>query len=670
MRACAMLAVSCLFAVVSGAAYAENAGVCSARPDATACDLFESGGFFVGCNYWAKHAGVYMWSQWRPDVVDAELAALAKHGVTVMRVFPLWSDFQPLTGDCNAGGVYRSFRFRDNRPLPNPDGVDPVMMDRFRQFCDMAAKRKIRLIVGIVTGWMSGRQFVPAVFEEKNVLTDPAAVMWQTRFVKHFVRATKDHPAIAAWDYGNECNCLATAGTRQADLYNWMDHVGMAIRSEDATRPIVSGMHGLSTREDDVAPIRLNAELSDVLCTHPYQFYVRGCGKEAFNTMRTELHPTAESLLYRDLGGKPCFVEELGNLGTSTVSDERTAAGLRAAMFSMWANDLKGCLWWCNADQEGLDFPPYTLTPCERELGMLRQDLTPKPVMLEMQAFQSFRASLPFRKLPAARTDAVIVVPEKEAGWVSGFGAYLLCRQAGLNPSFAGAEHDLPESKLYVVVSAEADTAYTFPAQKRLYAKANEGATVLLLYSGSMRFTLLREHAGVKIDYCSLSPCERTFALPRAPDRKLTVADATTCRLLDGEAEVLARTTEGEPAFTRFACGKGQILVCNAPIDRQTVARSDTVTGPAIRPYYLVLRETARLADVHGVVAKGDCPYVGLTEHPMGDGSTVVVAINFEPRAVTCPISVAGGLGRVWRGDVTADRIVLPPNEAAVWEVR
>ena len=26
-------------------------------------DIFTDGEFFVGCNYWAKNAGMYMWSQ-------------------------------------------------------------------------------------------------------------------------------------------------------------------------------------------------------------------------------------------------------------------------------------------------------------------------------------------------------------------------------------------------------------------------------------------------------------------------------------------------------------------------------------------------------------------------------------------------------------------------------
>ena len=635
-----------------------------------AADIFGEGGFFVGCNYWARNAGMYMWSQWDQDVVEKEVAALAANGVTVMRVFPLWSDFQPLTGDCEGGGAYRSFRFRDNRPLPNDAGVDPEMIGRFRAFCDIARRNGISLIVGIVTGWMSGRQFVPPVFEEKNVLSDPEAVMWQTRFVKHFVRELRDHPAIAAWDYGNECNCMGGMGDgKQAMFYNWMDHIGMAIRSQDATRPVVSGMHGLSTCDRAGQPIRLNAELSDVLCTHPYQFFVSGCGREAFNTMRTELHPTAESLLYRDIGGKPCFVEEIGNMGTSCVSEERTAAGMRITMFSAWANDLKGCLWWCNSDQESLDFPPYALTPDERELGMLRGDLSPKPVMQEMKSFQEFRASLPFRRLPKAKVDAVIVVPEKDPGWEAGFGAYLLARQAGINPRFAGAEHELPDSGLYVVCSPESGESYTWPAQKRIWEKARGGATVLVLYSGSARFTHLEANAGLKVDYCTLSPCERRFTLASSPERTIEAREERTCRLVPAGAEVLAATADGETVLSRFRNGRGAVLLCNASIDRQAIARADAFTGERVAPYYLVLREAARAAGLRHKVEKGDCPWVGITEHPAEGGSTIVMAINFEPRDMRCPVAVDGRLGRVWRGEVGGGEIRLRPNEAALFEV-
>ena len=110
--------------------------------------------------------------------------------------------------------------------------------------------------------------------------------------------------------------------------------------------------------------------------------------------------------------------------------------------------------------------------------------------------------------------------------------------------------------------------------------------------------------------------------------------------------------------------------MCNAPIDRQSIARTDVFTGENIQPYYLVLREAAKIAGVKTVVEKGDCPWVGFTEHPAADGSTIVMAINFEPRAMECPVKINGKLGRVWRGDVKADKVFLAPNEVALFEVK
>ena len=35
--------------------------------------LTQEGSFTVGCNYWASHAGTAMWTDWRPEVVEADL---------------------------------------------------------------------------------------------------------------------------------------------------------------------------------------------------------------------------------------------------------------------------------------------------------------------------------------------------------------------------------------------------------------------------------------------------------------------------------------------------------------------------------------------------------------------------------------------------------------------
>jgi len=210
---------------------------------------------------------------------------------------------------------------------------------------------------------------------------------------------------------------------------------------------------------------------------------------------------------------------------------------------------------------------------------------------------------------------------------------------------------------------------YSYPAQKRFYEKARQGATVLLIYSGAMRFTQLHENAGVKVDFCTRSPCTRTFSLNSHLNRPMAVADEETCHLLAGDSQVLAVSTEGEPILTSHQSGKGRLLVCNAPIDYQAIERTDVFTGKAIMPYYLVLAEAARTAGIVGAVRRGDCPLVGITEHPAGENRTIVMAVNYEPRPLHCPISLSGRLGRIWRGAVASDGIDLAPNEAALFEI-
>ena len=630
------------------------------------CDLFGQGGFFIGCNYWAKHAGMYMWRDWRPEAVEKEVAALAKNGVEVMRVFPLWNDFQPLTR-VHTYGNESACLLQNNGPLSNSAGVDEEMMRRFRFFCDVAQRNGVRLIVGLVTGWMSGRMFQPPAFDERNALTDPEAVMWETRFVSYFVEKMKDHPAIAAWDFGNECNCMGSATTAQ--FYNWMYAIGAAIRLADPTRPVVSGLHGMSTVPTEKSTIRLVGELSDILTTHPYSFYVPGCATDPLGTMRPILHPVAESLLFRDLGGKPCFIEEIGSIGTSCNSEDRAASSMRATMFGAWANDLKGFLWWCNADQEDLRFPPYDWTAYERELGMMRQDMTPKPIMREMKAFEDFRRSLPFKALPPRLTDCVIVVPERSPGWVCGFGAYLLAVQAGLHPTFAGAEHELPDVPFYVVCSADSVESFTYTAQCRIFDKARSGANVLVLYGSQSRFTRLAERTGLAADYGTKSPIDRRFSFPDAPERTISCRDSWTCRLVEKGCEVVSRTTDGEPAFTVFPLGKGKVMVCNSPIDREAITRTDAFTGKALMPYYLVLARARKIDGIRHRIEKGDCPRVVLSEHPTADGRTIVVAVNCESADIACPVAINGRLGRIWRGEVSADMLKIAANDVAVFEI-
>ncbi len=267
--------------------------------------------------------------------------------------------------------------------------------------------------MGLITGWMSGRLHVPPALERRNVLTDPVAIQWQVRFVRAFVRRFREHAAILAWDLGNECNCMAEAGTREA-AWAWAWAIAAAARVEDPSRPVVSGMHGLLP--DERAPWRIQdqGELTDVLTTHPYPFFTPHCDQDPVTSIRTILHSTAESRLYADIGGRPCLAEETGTLGPMVASDTASARFLRAALFSLWAHDCHGLLWWCAFDQDHLAHAPYEWHAYERELGLFRADGTARPVVKELGAFRRFLDSLPYSRLPPRLTQAVCILSRSE----------------------------------------------------------------------------------------------------------------------------------------------------------------------------------------------------------------------------------------------------------------
>ena len=164
--------------------------------------------YMLGCNYWGSKYGTDMWKHWDEPSVREDLQLLAKYGVTHMRVFPNWRDFQPIYLLQNWRGGLWDYRFAEDKKIDNEFALDMESIGHFRTFCRMAQENGISLVVAIMTGWMSGRLYAPPALERLNHITDAESLMWQSRFVRGFVRCLKEEPAIVAWDLGNECNCL------------------------------------------------------------------------------------------------------------------------------------------------------------------------------------------------------------------------------------------------------------------------------------------------------------------------------------------------------------------------------------------------------------------------------------------------------------------------------
>ncbi len=580
--------------------------------------LTEPGRFVIGCNYWASHAGTNMWSDWQPEVVTEDLRRLADHGLQALRVFPLWPNFQPIQLLRGGGGEPREVRLGE-QPLPDDAegqaGISPLMMERFQTFADLAEAAGLKLIVGLLTGWMSGRLYVPPALAGLNVLADPFALMWETRFVRAFVRRFKSHPAVLAWDLGNECNVMAPATAPAA--YAWVSAVTNAIRVEDPTRPVVSGMHGSL----DTFTTPMLGELTDLLTTHPYPVWTEHCDQDPVNTIRAVLHAAAESRLYADTSGKPCLAEEVGTLGPMLASDRVAADFARASLFSLWAHDCHGLLWWCAFDQGHLEHAPYDWNACERELGLMKlggaeNRYIARPVLKEMQAFRRFLEGLPIAALPPRRPEAVCILPADQDRWGAAYSAFVLATQAGFDLEFQYGEQPLKPSRLYLVPSARGINVISRRRWLALLEQVRQGAALYLslddaLLSGFRELFGLEVQARMKrseparlvIDGLGELQMETAFRLDLRPDG----------------AEVLGREPDGNPAFTCFSYGQGKVYFLSVPIELALARTPGGFHGPRAQPFWEIYRRVAE--DVlAGRAVRKNHPLLGLTEHPLDEG--------------------------------------------------
>lgn len=621
--------------------------------------------FFVGANYWASHAGTNMWSNWNEAVVGEDFRILAECGIRVLRVFPLWSDFQPLRKHETCSSRFMEMRMGEEPlpdTLPGKYGVDPVMLGRFRKMCELAEKYGIQLIVGLITGWMSGRMHKPQAFYNVNILTDPEAIKWQVRFVRAFVREFRGTPVIKAWDLGNECNCM-DKWTSSAELWNWCHAISAGIRLEDPDLPVISGMDGLSVYDNGTrcVPVADQAELTDILCSHPYPLYTPHSQVDPVNTIRNAFHAAAETVLYADVGGKPAFVEEAGNLGPELSSEKVAAQYLENMLWNSWSHNCRGLLWWCANDQQHLEHTPYDWISIERSLGLLREDRSPKPVMDVLGRFGRMTSAV---QLPPLRRNAVCILTDFQDQWAVAYMTFILAKQAGFDIEFQTAEQPLKKADLYLVPSVKGCFAIYRRAWMKLMEAVENGAALYISSENGMPEPFYGSWSGITLETIS-----KTSENPEmiAEDFRFSCDSQYRLQVSTDNGEILAVNQWNEPVFIRTRCGRGTVLYSALPVEQSVCEQP----GAFAEDYFKLYRKIAELAGVRREVTRSD-PMLTLTEHFDKDGSLLLCAVNNTPAELTDTLDAPDWqlVETVAGTEQDSLRITLPGNSGTVLRFR
>lgn len=591
--------------------------------------LFNDGELSLGVNYWASNAATRMWTEWDETVVENDIKNLSAIGCEYLRVFPLWSDFQPvmvLRSNCFKGGYKRGYAFIGEKPLPYTEagraGVDETMMQRFEKLCDIAQEYRMKVIVPLINGHMTFRIYNPPAVDGLDHFTDPESLMWQGKFVHYFVKRMKHHPAICAWEIGNESNCLSVADDR-ATAWSWSAFITNAIRAVDNTRPVCSGMHSLrlnySRKEswtfDD------QSELCDVLTSHPYPMWRSYVNCDRPNTLRWTLLTPVENQLFSDVSNSEAFAEEVGTLRRTFSTFEALGDNLRNVLWLLWGKNARALLWWCAFDQTKMEFPPYDWDEAGMEHGIMTSDYRINPTGRAIADFSAFKNNCPIKTLPEPKEKAVCILGRDCKLYELAHSVGVLASQAELPIKFTYCESDIPDSKVYLIPSAIRKGGLNRAAYKKLAENVENGATVYMSFNYNTCIPLMEEFFGLEIESREQISGTSSIKIPGIPEIKVNTKYKFT---INSHGAV---PLDSDGFVWQFNRGKGRIITVTVPLEMLMLENKGSYQKyPAFELYRMIGKDIVE----KNILSSTDSEVI-ITEHPE-DGNTVyAIACNCSP---------------------------------------
>ncbi len=598
--------------------------------------------FIVGYNYWSSQDGIYMWKNFKRDCIEKDMQMLKDHKVNCIRIFPLWPDFQPIKMFYNYLNSPYEIRYTNDKALDgSPEGiagVDKTAVDNMQFLLDTAHKNGIKVIMGLLTGWMSGRLFVPELLEGKNLMTDPLALKWEIRYVRYLVERFCTHPAIYAWGLGNECNCIASCPAEQT--YVWVHLITSTIRQFDKVGHIVMNDLALDAPYANGWSMPEEAEILDVLVTHPYNVFQPDCLYDKTMSFRSLMHMSMETWLNQTISGKPSFIEEVGTIGPMMGGGDTQARFMNIGLYESLSRGFLGFMPWCVFDQYKLDYPPYDWSHLERELGAFSPEREPKLHGLVLKNFAEMLEKYNLEVLEAPKCEAVAILSHGQNTWRTAYGAYALARQIDFNLQFTLSEQDLPEAKLYMLPSINGNQYVTYQYFKNVLQKVQEGATLYMSLDAKNFMTDFENLTGLFVEASLDRPRTAKFNFM---GEDITLHNNWTYITKATSGKVLAAEEDGNIVLIEKEYGKGKIITCTMPLESYLGGKADVLSADDADMYNVIYKYITDGLLTDRKVDKTE-RYLLKSEHVLKDGRFMLILSNPNDWTLTDTLTLKDGL--------------------------
>ena len=634
-------------------------------------NIFNKGKLFVGINYWASHNSINMWRDWDEKKVEEDFIKLKDAGISVLRIFPLWPDFQPLTALYMNNGNHYEYRFGEEK-IPDTEagraGVSEVACEHFEKLCKLAEKYDLKLIVALITGHMSFRIYSPEAFAGKNFLSDPTVIKWEIRYVKYLVNRFKSQNSIIGWDLGNEVSCLGRDDSFCPDqAYVWVSAITNAVKVCDPQRPVITGLDESPISKGSFNLLDIGEQV-DYQTVHPYNIFSTNI--DTLTSMRSVLDSSFRCRLYNDIAKKPTFVQEVGSIGYMNCTEQSEAEFYRGLFFSAWADDCLCIMWWCAFDQGQLDYAPYCWNNIGSNYGFYRADGSKKEIVDENLRLLDVIKSLPFETLPEKVRNAVCLVQRADNFDLIPVlrTTYCLAKQANIDVDFAYALDPIPDAKVYILPSIQGNQPITKYRLMELLDKVKNGANLYISYYNSL-FRDFPEISGLKVR-------GRRFA-----DGPLNMELGEDCIVLDKISELYKYNIEscdgevlvaadGQPVFVRKSYGKGNIYTLLYPLEKMLSEKPGGFSDSTLPKYNAIYREFVKNVDINKCIDT-DSRFIRTTEHIIDELNRYVVAINLSDEKQKCKLIVMDGweISEQYYNPSVSGELELVCNDAAIFKI-
>ena len=350
----------------------------------------------MGINYWPARTAMGWWTDFDRSETLADFSRIAAAGFDSVRLFLLWEAFQP-----------------------TPTSIDSAMLDRLVVVVDMAHQAGLGVMPTLFTGHMSGVNWIPPWALGKGdgdgrfrvvsggSVSRRRPLDWygdatigeaQARLAGEAARALASHPALFAWDLGNEnSNCVVPAD--RAHGLAWLERISGSIRVADSTAAITLGLHMEDLEQDRHLGPKEAATVCDFLTMHGYPGYCTWSAGPTderllpFLTRLTRHLGDGAEVLFSEFGVPTRGDDEVDDAAASPprlVSEEAAATYVGRALPLLREAGATGAMLWCHSDYDRAlwTLPPLDEATHERSFGLWRADGREKPAIGAIRAFQ------------------------------------------------------------------------------------------------------------------------------------------------------------------------------------------------------------------------------------------------------------------------------------------